>query len=149
MTTHQHAPPVSPSPPLMLYDGGCGLCAAGVQLILRHERQHTLRFAALDSELGLAIRQRWPELATTDSMIWVQPAWPDRPESVAIKSAAVLAAARYLGGAWRLAALAWILPAPIRDAIYDLVARHRHVLVRGAERCVIPTPDVRARFLDM
>jgi predicted DCC family thiol-disulfide oxidoreductase YuxK len=149
MTTPQRTPPGSASEPLMLYDGSCGFCAAGVQFILRHERQHTLRFAALESELGTAVRRRHPELANTDSMVWVEPASSGRQELVTVRSAAVLAAAHYLGGAWRLAAIAWLIPAPIRDALYDLVARHRHRLVRGGERCLLPSPDTRARFLDM
>ena len=129
----------------MLYDGTCGFCAASVQFVLRHERQHGLRFAALESDLGHAIRRRHPALAAVDSMIWVEPTATG--ERVLTRSAAALRVARYIGGPWRALALAGLVPRPIRDAVYDLIARHRHRLVREAEQCYLPPPAVRARFL--
>lgn len=118
-----------------------------MQFILRHERRHTLQFAALDSEIGRRIRSRHPELAAVDSMIWVE-GQGGRSERLLIRSAAGLRVARYLGGPWQMAALAYLVPRPIRDAVYDVIARHRHRLARGPEQCYIPPPAVRARFLD-
>ncbi|HEU5358273.1 MAG TPA: DCC1-like thiol-disulfide oxidoreductase family protein, partial [Gemmatimonadales bacterium] len=63
-----------------------------------------------------------------------------------VRSDAVLATAAYLGGLWRLAAAGAIIPAGWRDAMYDVVARHRHRL--GGRRCAVPTQDAVARFLD-
>jgi predicted DCC family thiol-disulfide oxidoreductase YuxK len=131
--------------PLLLYDGACGFCAASVQFVLRHERHHRLRFAALESELGRAIRTRHPELAGVDSMIWVEHAGGG--ERVLTRSAAVLQVARYLGGPWRAAAIARLVPRRIRDAVYDLIARHRHRLVRDQQQCYLPPPAARSRFL--
>jgi predicted DCC family thiol-disulfide oxidoreductase YuxK len=133
--------------PVLLYDGTCGLCAASVQFVLRHERNQSLRFAALESEVGRSIRARHPELATVDSMIWVEPQSAGG-ERLLVRSAAALRAAWYLGGPWRLATLGYIVPRGVRDALYDFIARHRHRLARGADRCYIPPPAVRARFLD-
>lgn len=134
--------------PLLLYDGACGLCAASVQFILRHERRHVLTFAPLESGLGRSIRGRHPELATVDSMIWVEPDDRGERERVFVRSAAALRAARYLGGPWRLALLGYLVPRPLRDAAYDFIARHRHRLTRGSERCYLPPAAARARFLD-
>jgi predicted DCC family thiol-disulfide oxidoreductase YuxK len=131
--------------PLLLYDGSCGLCAASVQFILRHERRHTLRFAALQSELGAEVRARHPALAGVDSMVWVER--DAAGERVAVRSAAVIEVAKYLGGVWAIGAAGTLVPARIRDAIYDFVARHRHTLLRAPEQCYLPPPDVRARFL--
>jgi predicted DCC family thiol-disulfide oxidoreductase YuxK len=117
-----------------------------VQFVLRHEREHSLRFAPLESELGRAIRLRHPQVANIDSMIWVD-AGHAGGERVLVRSAAGLRAAQYLGGPWRLAALARLIPRPIRDAVYDLIARHRHRIVAGDEQCYLPPPSVRARFL--
>jgi predicted DCC family thiol-disulfide oxidoreductase YuxK len=130
---------------VLLYDGTCGFCAASVQFVLRHERQHGLRFAPLDSDLGRAIRARNPALASVDSMVWVEPTATG--EQVLTRSAAALRLARYIGGPWRALAAAAIVPRPIRDAVYDLIARHRHRLVRGSEQCYLPPPAARARFL--
>jgi predicted DCC family thiol-disulfide oxidoreductase YuxK len=130
----------------MLYDGSCGLCAASVQFILRHERQHTLRFAALQSALGAEVRARHPEVDGVDSMMWVGDV--DAPnERVSVRATAALEAARYLGGPWRMAAIGRVLPASVRDLAYDLIARHRHRFLRAPERCYVPPPEARSRFL--
>jgi predicted DCC family thiol-disulfide oxidoreductase YuxK len=118
-----------------------------VQFILRHEREHVLRFAALESKTGHQIRARHPETASIDSMIWVDDPGGAR-ERILIRSAAGVRIARYMGGLWRIAALATLIPRPIRDAVYDLIARHRHQLVADADRCYIPPSGVRGRFLD-
>ena len=132
---------------VLLYDGTCGFCAESVQLVLRHDRRGTLRFAALDSTFGRAVLARHPQLAQVDSIVWYQPAQGGASERILTRSAAALRVARYLGGAWRLAAVGGLLPRFLRDSLYDLVARHRHSLVRGGQQCLIPSPDQRARFL--
>ena len=119
-----------------------------MQFILRHERRHALRFAALESETGRRIRARHPDLAGVDSMIWVEHAGGSG-ERALIRSAAGLRMARYLGGPWRLAAIALLVPRPIRDAVYDFIARHRHQLAGRSDRCYVPAPSVRERFLDL
>jgi predicted DCC family thiol-disulfide oxidoreductase YuxK len=132
---------------VLLYDGTCGFCAESVQLILRHERQRTLQFAALDSTFGRAVLARHPELAVVDSVLWYEPAHGDASERLLTRSAAALRVARYLGGAWRLTTVAGLIPRVFRDSLYDLVARHRHNLAGGAQQCLVPSPDQRARFL--
>ena len=132
---------------VLLYDGTCGFCAESVQLVLRHDRRGTLRFAALDSTFGRAVLARHPQLAQVDSIVWYQPAQGGASERILTRSAAALRVAQYLGGAWRLAAVGGLLPRFLRDSLYDLVARHRHSLVRGGQQCLIPSPDQRARFL--
>jgi predicted DCC family thiol-disulfide oxidoreductase YuxK len=132
---------------LLLYDATCGFCAESVQFVLRHERAShgTLRFASLQGATGAEICARHPELAGVDSMIWYEPA----TDVALVKSRAVLRVLRYLGGVWSpLGVLGAFVPRPIRDAAYDLVARHRHALARGAPACVIPSPEQRHRFVD-
>jgi predicted DCC family thiol-disulfide oxidoreductase YuxK len=136
---------------LLLYDGTCGFCARSVQFVLRHEgRDRSLRFASLDGETGREIRARHPELQTVDSLIWYDPrASPTRP--LRIRSDAVLTVASYLGGIWRV--LSWlgrVIPRSLRDAAYDLIARHRREIgATAAESCLIPTAEQRGRFVDM
>lgn len=133
--------------PVLLFDGTCGFCAGSVQLVLRHDRRGTLRFAALDSTFGRAVLARHPEFARVDSVVWYEPPHGRVPERLLTRSAAVLRVARYLGGAWRAAAVAGLIPRFLRDSLYDVVARHRHSLVPGARRCMVPSPEQRARFL--
>lgn len=116
--------------------------------MLRHERQHTLRFATLEGALGSGIRSRHPQLQGVDSMVWVESPTGGHDEAVSVRSGAVLRAARYLGGPWRLLVVARLLPAGLRDGIYDWVARHRHSLTASGPQCFVPAPDQISRFLD-
>jgi predicted DCC family thiol-disulfide oxidoreductase YuxK len=131
--------------PVLLYDGTCGLCAASVRFVLDHDAGGELRFATLDSAFGHAVRARHPELDDVDSVVWVERG--DRGERVLTRSTAAIRVARYLGGWWRLAAFAWIVPRPIRDAIYRLIAKHRHRLTQSGPECLVPSAAERARFL--
>jgi predicted DCC family thiol-disulfide oxidoreductase YuxK len=133
--------------PVLLYDGTCGFCAESVQLVLRHDRRGTVQFAALDSTFGRAVLARHPDVARVDSVVWLDPAHDGADERLLTRSAAALQVARYLGGVWRLATLAELIPRFVRDSIYDLVARHRHRLAPGGRQCLVPAPDQRARFL--
>jgi predicted DCC family thiol-disulfide oxidoreductase YuxK len=136
---------------LLLYDGTCGFCAESVQFVLRHEgAQHTLRFAALQSTTGVDVRRRHPELEGVDSVVWYEPATASGQERILVRSTAVFATLHYLGGIWSvLATIGRIVPRFIRDRVYDFVARHRHKIIRGAPVCVLPSPEQRARFLDL
>ena len=133
--------------PLLLYDGSCGFCAGTVQFVLRHDvRARTLRFASLQGAIGTAIRGRHPELASSDSVVWLE-----RIDDAAplVRSGAALRVMRYLGGAWAaLANVARVVPRGVRDWVYDLVARHRHRIGGDGAACVIPTEEERGRFLD-
>ncbi|HEX4632313.1 MAG TPA: DCC1-like thiol-disulfide oxidoreductase family protein [Gemmatimonadales bacterium] len=131
-STSESAPPAA-TDPVLLYDGACGFCAESVQFLLRHEgTRHDLRFASLERVPG----------AGADSVVWREGGRD------LVRSDAVMAAARYLGGGWRaLGTAATLVPRPLRDGLYRLVARHRHRL--GGSVCVIPTPEQRSRFLDL
>jgi predicted DCC family thiol-disulfide oxidoreductase YuxK len=132
--------------PVLLYDSTCGFCADSVRFVLRHDRNGVLRFAPLDSAYGRAVIERHPGIRDIDSVLWVEPAGVRGVERVFARSAAAMRVASYLGGTWRLVQLAGIVPAPIRDAIYRLIARHRHRL-SGRLQCFVPTAEERSRFL--
>ncbi|MEO7086955.1 MAG: DCC1-like thiol-disulfide oxidoreductase family protein [Gemmatimonadaceae bacterium] len=136
--------------PILLYDDTCGMCAASVQFVLRHERgRRTLEFASLTGELGTAVRATHLELHDVDSVVWWEPRRQHDESTIFVRSAAVLHVLRYLGGAWRvLAALGSIVPRPLLDMAYDFVARHRHSFTRGGAACILPTADQRSRFRD-
>lgn len=140
--------PASGQHPVLLYDGTCGFCAESVQLVLRHDRRQTLRFAALQGEYGTAVRARHHGLGRVDSVIWVEPAGERGPERVLVRSDAALRVARYLGGWFTLARLGAFVPRALRDRAYDLIARHRHQLLAAGPSCLVPSADVRSRFLD-
>jgi predicted DCC family thiol-disulfide oxidoreductase YuxK len=133
---------------VMLYDGSCGFCARTVQFVLDRERkQRTLCFAPLDGAFAATCRAAHPELRNVDSIVLVTRTL-DGQEHVAVRSEAALAVAAYLGGPWRpLAWAARVVPRPIRDGVYDVIARHRHRILPDRDACVVPTAEQRARFL--
>jgi predicted DCC family thiol-disulfide oxidoreductase YuxK len=130
--------------PVLLYDGTCGLCSRLVQFILRHDRGGTLKFAGLQGDYARAAVANRPALEGVDSVIWIGA--PD--EKALIRSDAALKVLTYLGGAWRLVALLRLVPRPLRDWVYHLVAEHRHALAPAGAACYLPPPEERHRFLD-
>lgn len=134
--------------PVLLYDGVCGVCNKTVQTILKRDRSGTMRFAALQSEYGQTALARHPELKDIDSVIFLDHSGVNRSERAYSRSTASLKVASYLGGVWKLFLIAYIVPKVLRDGLYDLVARNRYKIFGKHDSCMLPPPDVRARFLD-
>ena len=134
--------------PVLLYDGECGFCDKSVQVILKHDRRGLMRFAALQSNYGRAVVSRHQSLSNVDSLVLVEPSNQAHEEKVFIRSTGVLRVAAYLGGAWKLLLVGYLIPRPVRDWMYNVVARNRHKLIGAPAACMIPSPEVRTRFLD-
>jgi predicted DCC family thiol-disulfide oxidoreductase YuxK len=132
--------------PVLLYDGVCGFCNKAVQTILKYDRRGEMRFAALQSEFGQAALKRHPELAGVDSVVFVERGAGG--ERVHVRSDASLRVAEYLGGPWKLFLVAGIIPAPVRDFFYNLIARYRYRFFGKYDSCLLPPPEVRTRFMD-
>ena len=130
----------------MLYDGTCGFCAASVQFVLRHEHDHRLCFAALQSTFGQAVIGRHRQLRGVDSVVWVESR--RHGECVTVRSNAALRVASHLGGWWRVFLLGRLLPRGLRDRIYNCLARNRHRLPGFTQQCLLVTPALRSRFLN-
>lgn len=127
--------------PLLVYDGSCGFCARSVQFILGHERRHDLKFVPRDSELGKDLRRRF-RLEAVESMLWIADG------RAFTESNATLHAAKYVGGFWGfLGTIGSLVPAPLRNWAYRLIARNRRRLSSGMKSCLVPTLEQRARFL--
>jgi len=137
----------SRAPSILFYDGSCAFCNSSVQFVLTHERRHTLQFASLQSAFAQRTLERRPDLRSTDSMIVADLDLKSEVESFHIKSSAGLRLAGYMGGVWSLLVVFWIVPKPLRDWVYDLIARHRHRIVDG-DHCVVFSDDQLHRVLD-
>lgn len=127
---------------LVLYDGTCGLCAKSVRWILRHERDHDLRFAPLQGETAAALRAKYPNIPEQiDSVVYID------GERAHLRSKAFLHAARHLKAPWRWAyAFRWF-PGFLLNLGYRLVAAVRYKVWGRADLCEVPSPEQRARFL--
>jgi predicted DCC family thiol-disulfide oxidoreductase YuxK len=138
-------PPARASRPIrVFYDGSCGLCHRFVRFLLAEDRTgSTFRFAPLQGETFQAaypadVRKSYPDSIVVE----------DEEGRVLIRSRAALAALAHLGGLWRaLAAVAWIVPAPLRDVVYDGVAVVRHRLfARPSDVCPLVPAHLARRF---
>ena len=129
--------------PILLYDGGCGVCSEAVQWVLRHERQHSLRFAPLEGPVGSELRSLAGVSAQVDSVLWVE--WRAGRVRAQLRSSALLQVLTYVGGPWRLFAILRVVPSFVRDACYRAFANVRYRV--RAPACLVPTPNERARFI--
>lgn len=141
MVTRQEPGVLVPS--LVLFDGECNLCNGSVQFILRRDPHARFQFAALQSAVGRrALAAVAPGAQFPDSIVLVAGG------RAAVKSTAALRIARGLRWPWPLFAVFFVVPRPLRDLVYDWIARHRYRWFGKRASCMVPTPALRSRFLD-
>ena len=133
---------------LVLYDGVCGLCNNLLQFLLEHDRRGVFRFAPLQSATGKATVARWggdPEDLTSFYVVADFRMPYARPVT---KGDAALFVASQLSWPWKAACAARLLPKPVRDFLYDRIARSRYRVFGRYEQCLIPSEETRKRFID-
>lgn len=113
-----------------------------MRFLLRVDRNGPLRFAALSSSYGQALLAAHPDLARPASIVLIE------GDHVTARSTAVLRIFRYLGKAWKLLLIGYLIPREIRDSLYNVVAHWRYRLFGRYDSCPLPPPDARHRFLD-
>lgn len=132
------------APIIVLFDGVCNLCNGVVRFIVHHDPEGRFRFAAQQSEVGQALLRRYgvaSNQALADSVVVIAGG------RVLLESDAALEILRHLPGYRWLYGLRH-LPRPLRDGLYRLVARHRYRLFGRQKSCLVPTPELRERFLE-
>lgn len=127
---------------IVLFDGVCNFCNGAVNFVIEHDNAGYFHFAALQSEIGIELRKQHEiNEAETDSVILVE------DEKVYLHSTAALKIVKRLDGIWSLSYIFIIVPRPIRDWAYKTFAKYRYKLFGRQEACMLPTADVRSRFL--
>jgi len=126
---------------IVLFDGVCNFCSDSVNFIIRHDTHNRFVFAPLQSENGIELRAKYAIDDNIDSIVLIE---DDRAFT---RSTAALRIAKRLGGIWALAYALIVVPRPIRDYLYELFAKYRYRLFGKKDECMLPTPEVRARFL--
>jgi predicted DCC family thiol-disulfide oxidoreductase YuxK len=151
MAAQQDTSPSASGPPgpVLLYDGECGLCNRFVRLLLRLDARAVLHFAALQGpEAQSFLRDHGLPTADFDSLVLV-PDWAhrERPEFL-LRTDALVAAFRAIGGALaELLAMIRIVPTPLRDGAYRVVARVRYRIFGPWKSCPLPRPEWGSRFI--
>ena len=128
--------------PVLLFDGVCNLCNSSVQTVIKADKKGFFMFASLQSDAARdLLRQSNLSESHLDSVVLYY------NERFYTHSDAVLEAARLLGGGWSLLYIFRIVPRFIRDAVYNWIARNRYRWFGKKDQCMIPTPDLKSRFL--
>lgn len=132
---------------LVLYDGVCALCNRTVQYLLDRDARGILRFAPLQGETVKEVWERHPgKDPGLKSVVYVR-GYGTSGERLFFRSRAILEIMADLGGKWRLLVLVKLIPGPLRDAVYDWIARHRYAWFGRYEQCRLPEKGSENRFL--
>lgn len=130
---------------IVLFDGVCNLCDNAVQRIIKNDKKDIYRFASLQSDLGKQLtRERGIDTDKVDSIILIIPG-----KAYYIKADAALEIAKNLRGWYAiLGVFKSILPSSITNKVYDYIAKNRYKWYGKKDACMIPTPELKAKFLD-
>jgi len=128
--------------PIILFDGVCNLCDGFVQFVMKRDKKGAFRFASLQSDTGRALLRHFDlDETALDTVVLIENG------QFYTKSTAPLKTAKRISGVWVLSYVFIVLPKPIRDWCYDFIARNRYRLFGEKESCMMPTSEVRSRFL--
>ena len=128
---------------IILFDGVCNLCNSAINFIIKHDPKGIFKFASLQGETGkklLAQHNINPQ--ETDSIVLID------NDQVSVKSSAALRIAKNLNQGYPLLFGLMIIPTFIRNGVYDFIAANRYKWFGKKESCMLPTPELRSRFLD-
>ena len=129
--------------PVLFFDGVCNLCNGAVQFVIDRDPRGRIRFASLQSDIGRAVLDRL-DLPQDDleTVVLVE------GTRAYTKSAAAIRVCELLGGVYGVARVGWLLPRRVRDWLYDLVAERRYDWFGQKDQCMVPTPELRSRFVE-
>jgi predicted DCC family thiol-disulfide oxidoreductase YuxK len=129
--------------PIILFDGVCNLCSGIVMFTIKRDRQGIFKFTPLQSDVGQSLLKQFNlPMDSYQSFILVE---GDRYYQ---KSTAALRVVRRMNGLCSILYVFIVLPRPIRDLIYDLIVKNRYKWFGKKEKCLIPAPGIKSRFLE-
>jgi predicted DCC family thiol-disulfide oxidoreductase YuxK len=127
---------------IILFDGVCNFCNGAIQFIIKRDKHNKYSFGALQSEAGQRLLTQYNlPVDKLSTFILIE---DDKTYS---KSEAALKIARHLSGLWPVLYPLIILPAFLRDILYNIIARNRYKWFGRKDECIMPTPELKARFL--
>jgi len=127
---------------IIYFDGVCNLCHWSVKFILKRDKENKFRFAPLQSDFAASnLQQMAPFKQGLDTVIY------QRNNSYYHKSKAVLRILVEIGGFWKIFSIFNIIPVPMLNKLYDFIASQRYNWFGRQKSCIIPTPELKDRFL--
>lgn len=127
---------------IWVFDSQCVLCDAGVNYTLTHEKKPSITFVALQSTQGQQLaRDNGLDPKNPSTFLFIE-------NGIALQASdAVIALSRHLNGPVKLAAIGRIIPKPVRDYTYNLIAKNRYRIFGHKQMCTLPTADNKHRFI--
>ncbi|MEH0155043.1 thiol-disulfide oxidoreductase DCC family protein [Limibacter armeniacum] len=130
------------NPKIILFDGVCNLCNGAINFVIDHDKNARFKFAALQSEEGQQFLEKHDlDKNDFDSFVLVE------GDKVSQRSTAALKVAKGLGGFWSILYAFIIVPRPIRDFVYKVIAKNRYKWFGKRDACRLPTPELKERFV--
>lgn len=126
---------------IILFDGECNLCNNSVQFIIKRDQRAIFKFASIQSKIGHEIVEKFNIPTDIDSIILIV------DNKSYFKSSAAIRICRNLKGLWKLFYYLLIIPKPLRDFFYDIIAKNRYKWFGKRDSCMLPSPEIRHRFL--
>ena len=128
--------------PVIMFDGVCNLCNGFVQFAIRNDKKNKLLFSSLQSDFSQnTLKSFGLRSDYIDSLVFL------KNEKIYTKSSAALRIAKELDGLWPFFFIFIIIPSPIRNFVYDFIAKNRYKWFGKKDSCMIPTAELRQRFL--
>ena len=127
---------------IILFDGVCNLCTSTVQCIIKRDPHGYFTFASLQSEVGRMLLAEYglpPDVLDTFVLV--------EGSRCFTRSDATLRVAKHLSGGWSLLRVLSLIPKPLRDWGYTIIARNRYRWFGTRETCMVPSRDILDRFL--
>lgn len=126
---------------ILLFDGECNFCDKSVQFILKRDAHKHFKFASLQSEIGQDLLENFNVPLGIDSLLLIE------NRRYYTKSSAAFQVCRHLTGLWKLLYIGILIPKPIRDVVYNYIAKNRYTWFGKKQSCTLPTKEERKQFL--
>lgn len=127
---------------IVFFDGVCNLCNSSVQWIIKNEKKPVLSFAPLQGTTAREILgDKFTEGAMPQSVLLFSNG------NVLVKSAAAFGICAFLKVPFKWLQVLRFIPSPLSDLVYDFIARNRYRWFGKKDACMIPTPELKQRFL--
>jgi len=126
---------------VILFDGECNFCDKSVQFILKRDPKGLFMFASLQSNIGKELLTQYNVPSGIDSFVLIE------GNNYYLKSSAALRVCKNLKGGWKIPYFLLVIPKPLRDFIYEIVAKNRYKWFGTKKSCMLPSQEERKRFL--
>jgi predicted DCC family thiol-disulfide oxidoreductase YuxK len=127
---------------ILLFDGECNLCNRMVQFVIKHDKQEKFVFCSLQSGTGKGLLEKCNvSTAGLETFVLI------KEDTAYLRSTAALEVTKEIGGMWSLLYVFILIPAFMRDAVYNFIAKRRYKIF-GKTSCMVPSPELKSRFLE-